>query len=388
MLESDLKKHKIQVQKREDENKKLQGELEEIQKHYEKKLEKMEVEKYFKESERTKREFEESCFSQIDRSSAILNQTISTTTYQLKKQSPKKNLIRKEAVTSSTIQIPKFNIDENTTNDNEAALFEDDDDHINDDEEIYDEDIVIPDTQLTSTVHNELIKNKTEFELSVLPPTQLDNETVYFKETKQENILIESDDEIPGTQFVIPDTQPATTSTESNKQQQKQHFKKSRSKESLTDKLSSSELKRIKTQQIQLIQDDAIKHQMRFKFIDFQVYDNLYEEKRINYLKENVNSLFDQIIEKIINSNLRSQLNNFEFKFAKLNEQFILTLINLDLKTNLPELTFNLLANLKRYHSHLEDKQLLSKLTNKCFILDPSFCGTYLDEHKDYARKF
>ena len=52
----------------------------------------------------------------------------------------------------------------------------------------------------------------------------------------------------------------------------------------------------------------------------------------MNIFLENINPIFDRIVEKILSLNLLS----FEFKYSKLNEQSVLTLVNL-------EFTFNLL---------------------------------------------
>lgn len=132
----------------------------------------------------------------------------------------------------------------------------------------------------------------------------------------------------------------------------------------------------MKTRQMGTVQDDAVFHQPRFKFVDLQVYESMYEDNRMGIFRENINPIFDRILEKIVSLNLlniEEELNSFEFKYCKLNEESVLTLINLEFSSRIPELTFDLLSNLNRkpeYTARLADKELLSKLTRKCCIVE------------------
>ena len=339
---------------------------------------------FFDESERMTRQFNESMLNtQVDRTLGILDQTISSTTYPLKKASPKKRTSPRKrtepepSVTlTETVPIPTLdlkialsdlNLDDFQNDDSEFIIPDTQVDTQSNQpaDDLNESDQIIPETQITETVDDQLVanqvtRNRTELELSVVPPTQLENETVCFK-IKQET-LIESDDEMPPTQFVPNDSSAAQSVAEIRP-------KKSRS-------VSNSDTKRIKIKQPEIVQDDAVFHQARFKFVDFQVYDSMYEDNRLSLFRENVNPIFDRILEKIISLNLlnsEEELNSFEFKYCKLNEESVLTLINLDFSSRIPELTFDLLSNLNRkveYTGQLADKELLCKLTSKCCIVE------------------
>ena len=340
VLEKEVKKRDCRIDELDEKIKVREKEINALTAFYEKKIDGLRAENDFNTSELISQSFKDTLSSQLNKTLPILDKTLtSTSNISLRKQSPRKSRnqaqLRNEHDESIMIQIPEFDIESTASQ--------------------FDENIMIPDTQPTTTPTD--YHNQTD-DLSVMPATQFD-ENGHFKQER--NLFDDSDDEdeIPATQFslyddngYIPDTQPIVVQ------------KPKSNKKSL-----AAELKRIKIEQEVIKDDEAVFHKFNFKFIEFEVYDNLFD-KQINYIKENINPYFDQIIEKIINLQIYNELNNFEFKFSKLNEDFVLVLLDLDPKTNIPELIFILLANLNSYTNYLEDKELLSKLTNKCCIID------------------
>lgn len=404
MLQAQMKKREAEFKKELEEKEELKRQIKVQKESYERRLEAMQTAQFFDESARMTRGFNEEVLNtQVDKTSPILNRTISSTTYQLKKASPKKRSSpRKTAVSSvrpsqsvpsQSVPIPSFDLNEDLADLSDLNLEEENDEFIIPETQFdskpnhlandpmaneTDTDLIIPDTQLPATADNavptnhtqqlkvehpaaahQATSNRTEFELSLMLPTQLENETVHYK-TKNET-EIESDDEVPASQMVAD--QPLAVLGESVR------VKKGRS-------ISNSETKRMKIREVKTLPDDAVFHQPRFKFVDFDVYDSMYEDNRMNIFLENINPTFDRIVEKILSLNLlnsEEELSSFEFKYSKLNEESVLTLINLEFSSRIPEFTFNLLSNLSRepeYIGKLADKDLLFRLTSKCCIVE------------------
>lgn len=351
ILESDNKKKESEIQKLKEENEELRKIKMKEKEYYEKEIEAIKTYQYFDESARASKEIQETVLnSQFDKTLSNLNGTISSTTYQLKKQSPKIN----QRQTQSISQFPKFK-----NEDTSIFNMETDDEN----------DFVIPDTQIipdTQNVKPSIINNNNQTELELTVNDYEESIHTVEEGVKSPPDFQEDEDEVPATQ-IIPSQSIKIDSKNDGSQRTK--------------------IKRIKTEQPEVFQDDAIFHQARFKFIDFQIYDNLHEENRLNYYRENVNPIFDQIIGEIINSNMHSELSKFELKFSKLNEQLVLFLIYEDYRFNkLSELTFNLLANLNRYTNKLVNKELLPKMTSECFIIDNRDI-TSSESYKNYKRK-
>lgn len=399
MLQAQMKKREAELKKELDEKEELKRQLQAQKESFERRIEAMQTAQFFDDSARMTRGFtEEMLNTQVDKTSPILNRTISSTTYQLKKPSPRKRTSPRKTATfsafpSQSVPIPNFdpnddladlslNLEENDEFIIPETQIERPSNHQANDLDESDSDLIIPETQIPAqhadqpaaqteqfkVVHQPVVHpaaahqttcNRTEFELSVMPPTQLENETVHYKI----EAAIESDDDVPASQMV--GDQPLATADETVR------VKKSRS-------IQSCETKRMRIREAITQPDDAVFHQPRFKFVDYDVYDSMYEDNRMNIFLENINPIFDRIVEKILSLNLlnsEEELASFEYKYSKLNEQSVLTLVNLEFSSRIPEFTFNLLSNLNRkpeYTGKLAEPDLLFRLTSKCGIVEAS----------------
>lgn len=305
----------------------------------------------FNDKERMTREFKDNLLNTtIDKTSPILNKTISTTTYQIKKQSPKP-------------KSNKFATQQTQIRNNQNELSQ----HVNglenlDLDDTMSDDSMIPETQVPpsskiltpSASQNEA---NTKLDLSLPIPTLDDNAAHY-----------ESDDEIPETQ-------------DFNVTQESPEFESRKTVLSIKEESDSPQrleretnIKRIKIENEMienLVKDDAVFHEIHFKFIDFQVYDYLDNSNEMKFFLDKINPQYDLILERIGREDLMKLAGEFDLKFSKLNEQLILVLLfDFDVRSNIPKLTFNLLTTLQQYNNFLDDKQLITKLTSKCIIED------------------
>lgn len=180
---------------------------------------------FFNESASMSREFHQSAMTQVDKASPILDQTISSTTYQRKKPSPRKRTSPRNAtvLSSQSVPIPNFDLNDDLldlniedNNDDSAFIIPETQFDVVSNQAVNDQndDQILPDTQLPVETEraasqakptkseppaNLAARNRTEFELSVVPPTQLENETVFYRASHE--TVVESDDEVPATQM-------------------------------------------------------------------------------------------------------------------------------------------------------------------------------------------